>query len=197
VRNFLGDLKFSSMLKAMPPAGKSEGSILPEYSQLLLGCLLSALLLCTPVIVYTNHVKGMAMMATPVLNSQGLMAEADTRPNIVEGDPQEAVSNSQQQNTGTLGDATRQQSAGVAAGSTWALDHKGGNTLASQKTGTSKLLFRQVSLSAIARGKSAARTFSRTWARNRAPRRVQTAWVAIWRETLKRLQKTKSTKSGS
>jgi hypothetical protein len=185
------DPKFSYMLSATPTAGKLKGSILPEYSQLVLGCLLSTLLLCAPIVVYTNHIKQMGTLAGPVFDSRGSPAETPASQNIVGiGELRKSVSNVQQQTTGAPADTAPQQ---TVAGSGSARDNKEGNTSASQQKGTRS---RPVSLSATARDKSASQRFSKTWARNRLPR-VQTASIAIWRENSKRPSKMKSKSSGS
>ena len=182
------------MLRGAPTAGKLAGFILPEYSQLLLGCSLSALLLCTPIFVYTNHVRRMAMLTSPRFDSQGLLVNTSVSESTVgTGEWRKDVLNVQKQAISAIVNPAHQQ---IAAGSgSWG--RKQGNTFALRRERTIKRIPRQMSGSATARGGRVSKRLSRTWARNRVARRVQMAWVAIWHENAERLSKTKAKSSGS
>ena len=176
------------MLSDNSTPGKLGKCILPQYSRLLLGCALAALLLCTPIFVYTKYLKRMAKMAP---DSKASASDANAPSKIAAtGDLHKPVPSFQQQNAGTAV-PTQQQLAGAAAHSAWTWNHRTGDTLASQKAGTNKGSSRQVSLSVPAQSKRTSQTFSRTWARNRVPRRMQTAWIAIWHESFEGSSKTK------
>jgi hypothetical protein len=181
-----------------PTAENCREIVLPEHLQLLLACLFLAFLLCIPIIAYTNHLKQAAAMLAPVPYSQSSAAETITPLEISGPGPIEgAGSTVQVQNAGLLLNETPNQSARVAPNRKSALDGRGGDELASQKTGTSKrILHKQISPLATS-GRSATPTPSRTWSRNDSPKHVKAALIAIWHQTLKRPQNNKIKSSRS
>jgi len=159
------------------PNAENSGEVFPHL-QLLLGCLLLALSLCIPIVIYTDHVKRAAAMIAPILNSQASAAETFVPAKIAEtGAFERDILRAQLPDAGVFLARSQNQSARVAPNSKSAPDHGSGDEFATQKLDRSKRILRK--LTPAAQRRSAIPTLSRTWSRNNSPRRVKAALIAI------------------
>jgi hypothetical protein len=174
---------------ATSDAENSSETAQPEYLQLLLGCSILALLLCIPIIAYTNQLKQAAAMLIPDRSTE--VSAVETIPPSLNIGPAALVGaapTAQLQTPRVFFSARQNQSVKVAPIRKSFRNHQGGEVLASPKAGFSKQIFWQQILTRP--------TSSRSWSRNDFPRHAKAALIAIWRHTLKRRQKQQD-RSGS
>jgi hypothetical protein len=184
-------------------AANSRVIVLPVYVQLLLGLLLVTLFLCVPIVVYTNHVKGAAVLADPVRSAQAsapetiaplnipgpekLAGAATISPSHAEGS---SSRNTTQIHSGTMS-STRTSTPNYISGIS-------GDELAMPKRRTSIRIVRMSgSPTPLAGGRSAGPTLPRAWSRANSSRNGKAVLIATWRQTFKRSQNSKIKSSRS
>ncbi len=168
---------------AKPTGENSREIVLPNYLQLLLGGLLLALLLCIPIIAFTNHAKRAATVAAPVFYPQ---TSADkTSASLSTEAPEAPVA--QPQTAGVSLIAAEHKSTGLASNRTTPPHQSRG--FESQETGLSKRILRKLNATPAVRSRSSSPALSRVWFRTSSPRQVKAALIAIWHQTFKRPQK--------
>jgi hypothetical protein len=162
-------------------AENSSETAQPDYLQLLLGCSVLALLLCVPIIAYTNQLKqAAAAMLLPDRSTQ-VSVVATIPPSPTDGPAAllGAAPTALPKTTRVFFDAMQNPSAAKAAPIRKSARHyQGGNELASPKAGFSEQIVRQQIPTRPTSGRS--------WSRNDFPRHAKAALIAIWRQTLKR-----------
>jgi hypothetical protein len=169
---------------ARPNAENSLETVQPDYLQLLLGCSVLALVLCIPIIAYTNQLKQAAAMLLPD-RSPEVSAVVTIPPSPTDG-PAALVGTALTalpQKARVFFSARQNQSVKVAPIRKSARDHPGGDGLASPKAGFSKQFSRQQIPTRPTSGRS--------WSRNDLPRHAKAALIAMWHRTLKRRQNNK------
>ena len=157
----------------------SEITAQPDYLQLLLGCSILGLLLCIPIVAYTNQLKQAAAVLFPDRSPE--VSAVETIPPSLTNGPAAlagAAPTAQLQTTRVFFSARQNQSVKVAPTRKSPRNHQGGDVGASPKVGFSKQNFWQQVLTRPTSG--------RTWSRNDFPRHAKAALIAIWRQTLKR-----------
>ena len=169
---------------ARPNAENSSESAQPDYLQLLLGCSVLALLLCVPIIAYTNQLRQAAATLFPDRSTE-VSVVATIPPSLSDGPAAlvGAAPTALPQTTKVFFSARQNESAKVAPIRKSARDHHRGDELASPKAGFSEQNLRHQILTRPTSG--------RTWSRNDFPRHAKAALIAIWRQTLKRRQNSK------
>jgi hypothetical protein len=170
---------------AWPNAENSSETAQPDYLQLLLGCSMLALLLCIPIIAYTNQLKQAAAAMSFPDRSTEVSVVATIPPSQTDGPAAlvGAAPTALPQTTRVFFSARQNLPAKVAPIRKSARDHHGGDELASQKAGFSEQILRQQILTRPTAGRS--------WSRNDFPRHAKAALIAVWRQTLKRRQNSK------
>ena len=169
-------------------AENSSETAQPEYLQLLLGCSVLALLLCVPIIAYTNQLKqAAAAMLLPDRSTQ-VSVVATIPPSQTDGPAAllGAAPTALPKTTRVFFDAMQNPSAKAAPIRKSARHYQGGNELASPKAGFSEQIVRQQIPTRPTSGRS--------WSRNDFPRHAKAALIAIWRQTLKRPHAKKPTR---
>jgi hypothetical protein len=167
-----------------PIAENSSVTAQPDYLQLLIGCSVLALLLCIPIIAYTNQLKQAAAMYFPD-RSPEVSAVATNAPALTDG-PAALVGTAPAtlpQKTRVFFSARLNPSAKVASVRKSARARHGGDELASPKAGSSKQILHQQILTRPTSGRS--------WSRNDFPKHAKAALISMWRQSLKRRQNSK------
>lgn len=163
------------------PTAQKSGEAFPHL-QILSGCLLLALSLCIPVVIYTDHVKRAAAMIAPILNSSA--AETFVPAKIAEAGALEGdTPRVQLQDADFLLATSQHQSAGVDPNSGSAPERRSGDERASRKPEMSRRNMRKPTPGVQLR--SVAPTPARTWSRNNSPRRVKAALISLWKRVSK------------
>jgi hypothetical protein len=173
-----------------PTTENLRAVILPDYLQLLLGCLFLALFLCIPIVVYTNHLKNAAETIAPVYSAGASAAEPIASRNIR---GPETV-----QESGSIAQATQKQSAVVTSSRTSLPKRKGGDQLSMLiKMRMSLRNVRTPAPAPAARSRSTAPSVSKAWSRANSSRHGKAELIAIWHQSLKRSQNAKIKSSRS
>jgi hypothetical protein len=165
---------------ARPNAENPSETAQPDYLQLLLGSSVLALLLCIPIIAYTNQLKQAAEATLFPDRSTEVSVVATIPPSPTDGPAAlvGAVPTALPQTVRVFFSARQNQSVKVAPIRKSARDHHGGDELSSPKAGFSEQILRHQVLTRPTSG--------RGWSRNDFPRHAKAALIAIWRQALKR-----------
>jgi hypothetical protein len=175
-----------------PIAQSSQEVVLSEHRQLLIGCLLLGLLFCSAIVVYTNQVKGKAVLLAQDSYAGDSAADTiasatGTRPSFA----QETARIDRSPGLDSSLNAERNKQSSIAVSHRAAVDRKGGEELASQRAALSKQVLRRPIPTLMANGGSANPGLFRSRPRNNLPRHRKGTLIALWRQTLKRHQNDK------
>jgi hypothetical protein len=163
-----------------PTTENLRAVVLPEYLQLLLGCLFLALFLCIPIVAYTNHLKNAAETIAPVYSAEASAAEP-IAPRNIRG-PETL------QESGPIAQSTQNQPAVAVSSRTSRPIRAGGDQLSTLiKMRTSARNVHK--LAPTARSRSAAPNVSKAWSRANSSRHDRAELIALWRQTLRRSSK--------
>jgi hypothetical protein len=170
---------------ARPNEENSSKTAQPDYLQLLLGCSILALLLCIPIIAYTNQLKQAAAAMLLPDRSTEVSVVAPIPPSQTDGPTAlvGAAPAAQPQTTRVFFTLRQNPSTKAVPARKSVRHHLGGDELASPKAGFSEQVLRQRIPTRPTSGRS--------WSRNDFPRHAKAALIAMWRQTLKRPQNSK------
>jgi hypothetical protein len=169
----------------------SQDLVLSEHPQLLIVCLLVGLFFCGAIVLYTNQVKGKAVLLAQDSYSGGSSAaiippSETTVPSLVLG----TVSTDRSQHPDVSLNAKRDKQSGLPGNHKATTDRGGRTDLAPQRVAVSKPGLRKLSPTLTARGSVSVNLF-RTRSRNSFPSHNRTTLIALWRQSLKRHQNDK------
>jgi hypothetical protein len=172
-------------------AESSEDLVLSEHPQLLIVCLLVGLSLCGGIVLYTNQVKGKAVLLAQDSYSGSSVADTISPSNITGTSPvlgTGSIDRSQPSDVSL--DAMLSKHSGIGLSHKSATERNGRNELASHRVALGKPGLRKLSPPLTARGSSSL-IVSRVRSRNSFPTHHRTTLIALWRQSLKRHQNDK------
>jgi hypothetical protein len=176
---------------APPIPDNSRDLVLSEHPQLLIVCLLVGLFFCGAIVLYTNQVKGKAVLLAQDSYSGGsaapIVPPSDT---TVPSPVLRTVAIDRSQHTDVSLNAKRDKQQGLPANHKATTDRLARTELALQRVPVSRPGTRKLPPTPMARGSVSVNLF-RTRSRNGFVSHHRTTLIALWRQSLKRHQNDK------
>ena len=172
-----------------PSAVIAKEVVVPDYLQILSGCLLLGLFLCLPMIVYANYVKGVAATLAAGPDRQASTTEVTLpQPLPAPKAVKQETTVAPRQIAGALVNASKNRSTRTAPVRKRTL-HQKGAALASQRPQITKRALRKLFGISLAQDSRVHPSPGRTWSRGDSPRRVKAALIIIGRQSFKTTSK--------